>query len=210
MPIPSGTQDRFISEITTGPGSTIRESSVQSDSILVSVFVGSVTSGTLSVVIDTLTTDTHTANIITFPVINSGTANLLLRKSAATMQRFRITATYTGVCDYEVYVRAISSAGEGSTRILGSATWSTEQTIVGTSPTLLIPASLDDRNGIVIKNWSATANVYVAETSAKLLANRSYPLAARDGLALDIAAGAEVWIVSDTASTDVRFAQAGG
>ncbi len=210
MLINTGTQERLIAEATTAAGTTVREGSIRSDSVLVSLWVGSVTSGSLSVTVYTLTEEGKEVDIITFPVVGAPTVELLLRKSAVSLQRFRVAATYTGVCNYEIYVRAIEGAGESSTRILGSTNWATDQVTVGTSPMLLIASSLLDRNGVVLKNWSVTQNVFVAESSAKLVASKGYPLAPRDGLALDIAAGAEVWAVADAAGADIRLAESGG
>lgn len=204
-----GTQERLIIETTSGPGQTEREGSILSDALLVSLYVGSI-AGTLSVSVDTIQDNGQYVTEFTYPLISSPTPFILQRKTGVKLQRFRIVVTYTGIASYEVYVRAISNSGESSTRILGSADWETDQVTVGTSPTLLIAAALVDRNGVVLKNWSNAANVYVAESSAKLLASKGYPLAARDGLALDISAGAEVWAMSDTPGADMRLAQSGG
>lgn len=206
----SGTQERYISEVTVGSGVTSKEGSTRTDSILVSLWVPTVTSGTLEVVIYTLSDTGKEVDIITFPPISAGTTSLLLRKSAVTLQRFRIEATYTGIVEYEVYVRAISGAGESSARILGSSNWAVSQLTVGTTATELVPAALTDRSGIVVKNWSSTATVYIAESMANAQVSIGYPLAPRDALALDIAAGASVWAISDTPGADMRLGQAGG
>lgn len=212
MLIHPGTQERLIAETTTAAGTTIREGSIQSDSLLVTLHVSDVISGSLQVSVVTLVDDDGqtSSNIITFPVLNAPTVNILLRKAAVSMQRFRITATYSGVCTYKVYVRAIEGAGESSARILGSSDWRVSQLTVGTSPVILIAASLDDRSGILVKNWSVTQTIYISEDSIKADAAVGYPLAPRDALALDIAAGAQVWAVSDAAGADIRLAEAGG
>lgn len=210
MLIHVGTQERFLAEATIGAGSTVREGSIMSDSLLVSLWVNSVTSGTLSVNVYTLTDEGKEVGVITFPVVAAATTSLLLRKSAVSLQRFKITTTYTGISDYEIYVRAIEGAGEASAKILGSTNWTVSQLTVGTSPVLLIPISLTDRNGVVVKNWSATQTVYIAETSLKATSSIGYPLAPRDALALDIAAGAAVYVISDNPGADLRVAESGG
>lgn len=205
-----GTQERYITETTVGAGSTSKEGSTRTDSILVSLWVPTVTSGTLSVKVYTLSDSGKEVVLITFPILSAGTTELLLRKSAVTLQRFRIEATYTGVVEYEIYVRAITGAGESSARILGSSNWAVSQKDIPTSSTELIPSSLTDRSGLVIKNWSATATVYIGEDSSKAQISLGYPLAPRDALALDIAAGASVWAISDSGVADIRIAQSGG
>lgn len=204
-----GTQQQVITETTSQPNTTTREVSVLSDTVLTSLYVTSVTSGTLQVNIYTLTDVGKEVLLYSYPLLSVGTTDLLLRRASVCLQRVRIEAIYTGVCSYEIYARAISG-GLSDARIIGSTNWETDQITVGTSPIILIPAVLTDRNGVVIKNWSTTQNIFVAESSAKLVANKGYPLAGRDGLALDIAAGAAIWIVSDSPGADVRIAQSGG
>lgn len=210
MIIHPGTQCRLINETTSGAGVTSQEGSIQSDALLVTLWVDSVSSGSLSVVVYTLTDTGKEAELITFPSISAPTTSLLLKKSGVSMQRFRIEATYTGACTYEVYVRAIESSGESSTKLLGASSWKVSQETIGTSATVLIPASLDDRNGVLIKNWSVTQTIYLAETSAKATSSEGYPLAPRDAVAMDIAAGAEIYAVSDASGADVRLVESGG
>lgn len=209
MLLSPGTQDRYIAETTTGAGSTVREGSIESDSLIATLWVDSVTSGDLSVHINTLTDIGKEITILTFPVVAAGTVNLLLKKAAISMQRFRIVASYSGICAYEIYVRAVTGAGEASARILGSENWRVSQVDVGIAPQILIPAALTDRNGVLVKNWSVTATIYLAETLVKASGAIGYPLAPRDALAMDIAAGAEVYAISDLDTADIRIAESG-
>lgn len=205
-----GTQEQLIAETTLGAGSTVVYGSTRSDAILVSLWVDSISSGDIQLEIYTLTEEGKEVSIISFPAVAVGTTELLLRKSAVTLQNFHVVATYTGILQYEVYVRAIESSGESSSKILGSSNWSVSQASVPTSATLLIPSSLTDRNGLVLKNWSTTSTVYLAESSTGATIATGYPLAPRDALALDVAAGAAVWAVSDMGTADMRIAQSGG
>jgi hypothetical protein len=182
---------------------------IDSDSLLVSLWVNSVTAGALTVTVTTLTDEGKETQIISFPAVSAPTAELLLKKSAVSLQRFKVTATYTGGCDYEIYVRAIAGSGESSAKILGSDNWQVSQLTLGTTPQVLISSSLNDRNGVLIKNWSAAANVFIGESLAKADPLIGYPLAAKDALALDIAAGAEVYGVSDIAGADLRIVESG-
>jgi hypothetical protein len=210
MLLNNGTQERLISETTVASGTTVKEGSIKSDSLLVSLWVDSVSSGTLSITVYTLTDTGKEVEVITFPTLSTNTTNLLLRKSAVSLQRFRVVATYTGVCTYEIYVRAIEGAGESSSKILGSDNWKVSQVTVGTSAVVLVAAALTDRSGILVKNWSSSQTVYIAETLVKATSAVGYPLAPRDALALDIAAGASVYAISDAANADLRLAEAGG
>lgn len=210
MLIHVGTQERVISETTSDAGVTVREGSIFSDSLLATLWVDSVTSGTLSITIYTLTDNGKEVALFSFPVIAAPTTNLLLKKSGVSMQRFRIAATYTGICQYEVYVRAIESSGESTAKILGNDNWKVSQETVGTVAQILIGAALVDRSGVLVKNWSTSQTIYLAETSIKTTTLVGYPLAPKDALAMDIAAGAAVYAISDAPSADVRIAEAGG
>lgn len=210
MLIHTGTQDRVISEVTTVAGSTTREGSIQSDSVLVTLWVNSVTSGSLSLVVYTLTDTGREKAIITFPTVSAPTVELILAQSSPSLQRFKVVATYTGVCDYEVYVRATTGSGQSTSKIIGNNNWTVSQQDVTPVPGILIAAALADRAGVLIKNWGTSGNVYVAETLAKATSLIGYPLAPKDAVAMDIAAGAEVYAVSDSGTVDIRIAQSGG
>lgn len=210
MLLHAGTQERLISEVTIGSGSTVREGSIASDSVLVTLWVNSVTSGDLQVTVYTLTDNGKEKEIITFPTLAAPTTELLLRKSAISLQRFRVVATYSGICDYEIYVRAIEGAGESSSRITGATSWRVSQEDVTTSAAVLIAASLEDRQGVLVKNWSSSGTVFIAEQLASATISIGYPLAPKDALALDIAAGTAVYAVSDAGTVDIRIVEAGG
>lgn len=204
-----GTQERLIAEVTTGAGSTVREGSIQSDSLLATLYVNAVTSGSLTVTISTLTDAGKELEIISFPAVTGATTNLLLKKAAISLQRYKVQAVYTGICDYEIYVRAVEGAGEASARILGSDSLVTSQATVNSTPAPLIPSSLTDRTGLVIKHWGGAGNLYVSESLAKL-PGEAYPMGPRDALALDISAGVTVYAMSDGDPLDIRIAEAGG
>lgn len=208
MLINTGTQERLVGESTTGAGVTSREGSIKSDSLVATLWVGTITSGTLTVSVYTLTDVGKEVLLFSFPVVSAPTTNLLLKKAGVSLQRFRIVASYTGVCSYEIYVRAVEGAGESSSRILGSNSLATSAASVTTIAAPLIPSTLTDRSGLVIKHWAGAGNVYLSESLAKL-PNAAYPLGPKDGLALDIAAGVTIYAVTDAGTADVRIAEAG-
>lgn len=209
MLINTGTQERLLAEVTTSAGSTIREGSIKSDALLVTLFTNSVTSGTLSVSVRTLTDTGKEVDVINFPTLSAPTTDLLLKKSGVSMQRFKVIATYTGSCDYEIYVRAIEGAGESSVRVIGAANLETDAIVVTTSPSILIPAALEDRSGISILNYAGGGTLFVTEDSGKLTA-RSWPIPSGGGWSLDVAAGVVIYAQTDSGVLDVRLAQSGG
>src|SRR5258707_822681 len=111
MLIHVGTQERLLTETTIGSGVTSREGSIASDSLIATLWVDSVTSGSLTVSCYTLTDVGKEVLLFTFPVVSAPTTNLLLKKSGVSLQRFRIQATYTGICSYEIYIRAVEGLG---------------------------------------------------------------------------------------------------
>lgn len=209
MLINVGTQERVLHESPTEAGSRSIEGSIRSDSLLATLWVDS-SAGDLTITIYTLTDAGKEVELFHFPTVSAGTTNLLLKKSGISLQRFRIQADYTDACSYEVYIRAVQGAGESSTRILGSSDWRVSQQNVGTTPQILIAASLEDRNGVLVKNWDDTGTLWIGESLAKADPSVGYPLAPKDALALDIAAGAAVYAVGSEAVVDVRFAESGG
>lgn len=209
MLIHADTQERLLVETTTGAGSTSRQGSISSDSLLATLWVDSISSGTLSVSVYTLTDNGKQVLLFSFPDITAGSTDLLLKKAGVSMQRFLVVANYTGVCSYEIYIRAITGAGESSTKLVGAANLQVTQTTVGTSAQVLIPSSLTDRSGLVIRNWSSTGNLYVSDSLANANTAVAYPIGPKEQLGLDVAAGAVIYAISDSGNLDIRIAEAG-
>lgn len=204
-----GTQERIIAETTVGAGTTSRDSNIQSDSLLATLWVDSVTSGDLTINVYTLTELGKELLLFSFPTVSAPSTALLLKKSGVSMARFRVEAVYSGVCTYEVYIRAIEGVGESSVRILGGTGFRVTQVDVPAIATELLPAALTDRTGVIIKNWSLSGNLYIAETSLKATVADGYPVAPRDNVTLDVAAGVAVWAIADSGTIDVRLGEAG-
>lgn len=205
-----GTQDRVLFDSPTASGSKQVDISVQSDAVMVTLFATSVT-GTLDVEVFAITNETNSgeeALLFSFPQLSAATTNLLLRRSSITTSAVRIRVTYSNGCSYSIHARAVGSASS-DTRILGASNLEVSQVTVGTGAVILIPAALVDRSGLVIKNWSATQTIYIAESQVKATSSTGWPLAPKDGLAVDVSAGVEVWAVSDAVGADVRLAEVG-
>lgn len=204
-----GSQELMIRQTTTGAGTTSKEGVIQSDSLLCTLWVDSIASGQLDVSVYTMTDNGKEILLFSFPTLAAPTVNLLLKKSGVSMQRFRIVATYTGEVQYEVYVRAIEGAGESSVKVLGANELVTSATTVTTTPGVLIGATLTDRSGITILNYSGSGTLFVSEDQSKLPA-QAWPVPPGAGWSLDIAAGVTIYAVSSSGSLDIRIAQAGG
>lgn len=209
MIIHNGTQERLIQETTLAAGVTSREGSVQTDSLLVTLWVDSVTSGDLTIRVYTLTDTGKELELFFFPTVSAPTTSLLLKKAGVSLQRFRVVATYSGVCKYEVYVRAIEGAGESNVKMVGSANLETSAVSVTTTPAVLIASSLVDRNGLSILNYSGGGTLFISEDISKLPA-QAWPVAAGGGWSLDVTAGVTIYAVSSAGTLDVRVAQSGG
>jgi len=211
MALNPGKTERLIAETTTGAGETSREGSIISDSLLATVWVDNVASGSLTITVYTLTDTGKEVELFSFPALTAPTTNILLKKAGISLQRFRVKATYTGECTYEVYIRAISGIGEASVRILGSQSWEVGQATVGTAAQVLIPAAIVDRRGFIIRNYSTSnQTIFVAQDLASATAGLGFPIPPGETFSVDVASGAEVYVVSTGANTDVRYAQAGG
>lgn len=202
-----GVQLDILTETTLGPGVSYRDFIVQSDAVLATLSVDAVV-GTLDVSVYGFVADEEVL-VFSFPTI-SAPVDLILKRSGPTVSNLRVRTTYTDPgTTYKVQCRAINS-GSSDVKILGASGFSVSQQTVGTVPFLLIPSALVDRSGLVLKNWSGTQTVYIAESMAKATSAVGYPLAPKDALAVDITAGAEVWAVSDAAGADIRIGEAGG
>ena len=113
MILKSGVQDRVIHETTTGSGVTSVEGSILTSGLLATVWVDSIPSGTLLISVYTLTDSGKESLLFSFPVLSAPSVDLLVTQSGVSMQRFRVKATYTGICSYEVYIRAVAVGGGG-------------------------------------------------------------------------------------------------
>lgn len=208
MILQPGLQERVIHETTLGSGVTSAEGSIQTDALLATIWVDSITSGTLTISVYTLTDNGKESLLFSFPVLTSPSTDLLLRKSGVSMQRFRVKAEYTGVCSYEVYVKALSGAGESSVKIVGSNALVTDKVIVTTTPAVLIPAALQDRNGLSLISYTGSGTLFISEDITKLPA-RAWPIAAGGGWSLDVQAGVTLYAVSSSGNIEIRIVQSG-
>jgi hypothetical protein len=211
MAINPGRAEQVVKETTTGPGTTTRDGSILSDSLLISVAIPSITSGNLTVTVYNLTDSGDEVELMTFPTISGPTTEVYLRKLKLSAPNYRVKAVYTGICNYEIQAKAITGSGDITANITGSNSWTVGQTTVGINSQVLISAAIMDRRGFIIRNNStAGQTIYVAESLAAATISSGFPIPAGETFAVDIASGAEVYVVSSAAGADVRYAQAGG
>lgn len=208
MMLKQGLQEVLVKEAPTSSGSTTKDFSIQSDAVLIIVWVAA-TSGIIDISVSSILDDgSKESLLIEFPEIKAPTPTLLQKRSAAATTRLRLKITYTGSCDYEVSARAIST-GSGDTRILGATSLQMLQKNVSTPHVVLIPSSTKDRSAIAIKNNSTTGTIYIGETVAKANIAKGWPIGPKDALGLDVQAGVELYAISDGPVCDIRIIESG-
>lgn len=208
-PLHLGKTGLVMREAPASSGSKEVTFTTDAESILISLYASSV-SGTLDVEVWTVGADGEELKVITFPQLSSSTSELVLRKAAATLDNVRVRAAYSDAAEFDIRAKGIGT-GDLSVQILGQSEARASQEDVGTAPpTLLIAASLTDRAGMIIKNFSSTETLYVGFTEAETTASNGYPLSPGESLGLDVASGQEVYGVSSSGTIDTRLMEAGG
>lgn len=208
MMLKQGLQEVLLKGTPTSSGVSVKDFSVQSDAVLIVVWVSS-TAGRINISVSNILDDSgKESSLIVFPEIQSPTPTLLQKRSAASTTRLRLKVTYTGSCDFEISARAIST-GSGDTRILGASTLQMLQKNVSTPHVVLIPASTKDRSAIAIKNNSTAGTIYIGETVAKANVAKGWPIGPKDALGLDVQAGVELYAISDGPVCDIRIIESG-
>lgn len=186
--------------------------SIQSDAILVTVIATSVPSSLDVSVVGIDQESGLETSVLAFPQITGPAGSLLLRRSGTAPAGLRLKAVLgTGGGEFRIKVRAVNS-GTSDTKILGSNGLTTSQVDVSTIPVVLIAAALVDRVGVCIKHWlnSGAGNLYVAESAIAADPATAWPLALKDAIAMDVAAGVAIWGVTDSGTSDVRISEVGG
>ena len=208
MILKQGLQEVLKRESPTSSGTTIVDFSVQSDAVLALLWVDAV-SGTLDVQVYGILDDGNKEVLLfDFPDITTPTTSLIQKRSSVVPTRLRAKITYTGACSYELSARAVST-GTGDTRIVSSSTIRTGQQVVGPVTIVLVPASLTDRNSLVVKNWSTSGIIYLSETAAKAVPATGWPVGPKDALGIEIQAGVTIYATSDGATCDIRLIESG-
>jgi len=198
-----------LNECPTGASTIEKCFTVQSSGALLSLYVQELT-GTLDVNVYTLTRSGAEKLIDTFPQISSPTTELILRKQVEVHDQLRVEVITTGAAKYDIRAKGVE-ASLASVVVQGANDWNVENETVTTSPTLLIPADLEDRNGLQIRNanFSGVEILRVAESEAKLLAGIYASVLPGEALQPDLRAGAEIWAESSMGSIRVEIVEVG-
>jgi len=205
----TGLQEVVLQSAPVAAGVITKDISVQSDAALFLLWVNS-TSGNITVeVYGILDSDNKEVFILSFPVVNAPTLEILQKRTGTVPTRLRIKVTHTAACNFELSARAVST-GSSDTRILGGASLKFSQKTVNSVVSLLVPASLVDRNAIALKNWSTSGIIYVGETIAKAQPGKGWPIGPKDALGLDIQAGVELYATAVDGPCDIRIIESGG
>lgn len=182
---------------------------LDAETVLISLWVGSLASGSFNVTVYTSTKpgSGEEVEIISFPTVVGPTGELLLRKAAVALSTVIVRVSSTGLAVFDIRAKGLS-AGQSSVKIEGAANWTVGQVSVSTAPAEIVPASLVDRSALVIKNFS-TNFLYIAENAAKANSTIGYPLGAGESLAFDLQAGQAIWGAAGAGTIDVRSSQLG-
>lgn len=207
LPLPVGKTVPLLRVTTPEQNSWEIKFTLDADSVLLSLWVGSLGAGTLTATAYAVAEEGKEVEIISFPVINSPTTNLLLRKAAVALSNIRIMLVATGPVTLDLRARGIS-AGETSVRIESASDILTSQLTVSTTSLSLLGSALTDRNGVVVRNWGSLT-LYLGETAVAANPTTGYPIGAGESMAIDIQAGQEIYGATALGSTDVRIMQAG-
>lgn len=209
FPLPAGKTAPLLRKDVAETGSWEIRFQLDAETILISLWVGSLSSGSFDVSVYTATgpDSGEEALIMAFPSLIGPSGELLLRKAAVSLSTVIVRITATGPATFDIRAKGLSS-GAASTRIEGAATWTVGQVSVTTVPAEIVPASLVDRSGLVIKNFS-TNFLYIAENAAKATSVIGYPLGAGESLAFDLQAGQSIWGAAGAGTIDVRSSQLG-
>lgn len=203
-----GKEIQLLDITSVGAGSEEVTFNIDSESVLLSLYVGSV-AGDLTVTAYTIGSDGQETEIISFPTISAPTAELLLRKAASTLQKVKVTCTYSGATSFNLRARGVY-AGASSVRIEGASSFRVTQNNITTSAEALVAAGLTDRTGILVINTSTIGTLWIAETLAKATAADGAPIYPNGGnMAVDLAAGQALYAVASSGTIDVRIVELG-
>lgn len=207
-PLDLGKELGVAKESPTTGGSEVYEFSLDSEAVLISLFVAA-TSGDVNVSVNTEGAQGQDVEVIVFPTITAPTSELLLRKTASVLRKVRVYITYTGACTYDIRARGVSG-GASSFKILGNSNILMSQIDASTTPIALIPASLTDRASVAIKNYNTTGVLFLGGTAGEADPTIGWPVGPQESYVVDVSAGQEIYGRSDAGTIDVRLSETGG
>lgn len=207
-PLEAGKTILIMGESPSGAGSLSRVFTLDSDTFQTSLFVSSI-SGSLTVVLSTITGEGKEKEVITYSDITTPSLELDLKKAATAMGIIKATATFTDACSFELRAKGLSN-GETSAKIQSANTARATKVIVPTPGKILLTAALSDRKGVILRNWSTTNTVYIGFSISEANPANGYPIKPQEALAIDIGAGAALYgDIQNAGTADVRIIEAG-
>lgn len=208
-PVHPGRLVQVASETRSEAGSIDYYFAIESDAVLLSLWVGSV-AGDLDVSLSTLTDIGKEFPLTSFPTVSAPTSNLLLKKGANVMSKVKVHVEFTAAVSYEIYARGVSAA-EASVRILGASAARASQHTISAVPTLVIASAIVDRKGLILLNNNGLGGeiIYLGYSAAEAVPAIGYPVPAQASLGIDVDSGVEVWAASVSAAADIRIMESG-
>lgn len=178
----------------------------QADTILVSVFIRSITT---SVKVDVYTVSQDgSKKIINFPLLTAPTAELVIEQAAATLSNLRLDIDYVGDCDFDVVFRGVTGGTTSNSIAFGAASATAYNVVATSTPAILIPAAITDRQGLILKNYGSGATLFIGFTLSEASASVGWPMAQGETIAIDLQAGQVIYAVSSGANINVRVMEA--
>jgi hypothetical protein len=187
------------------------ERRVSSDALLVSIGVLA-NSGDIDIALYTFGADGYGEyKVLEFPTISNSNTGLTIKKASVVLGNVKLVITTSGIASFSVDLKGLSS-GELNAKIQGAETLTITRTVVDTIPRLLLPSSMLDRSGMIIKNNSMIGTVYVGTSEAAVTTGKetsTWLVDARDILALDIKGGVAIWCVGSQNGLNLSVIEGG-
>jgi hypothetical protein len=190
----------------TGSGTVEHTAVAQSDTVLASIFVRSL-SGTVKVDVYTFAQEGD-VKIIDFPLINAPTANLVMKQAAGTLSNIRVIIQHSDDCDIIVSLKG-SSSGTSSTVLLSPTQATAYSVPITTTASVIIPASTQDRQGLILMNYGSGPILHIGFTAIEAAVASGWPLPMGASIAIDLGAGQAIWGIASAGTIDVRIMESG-
>lgn len=205
-PVQQGNSLTVISERVEAAGIASRLVSLNSDGILLSVFVRNLV-GSLNVSVYAVNGTGARSHLFSFPQINSATPELLLKSIGPTLSLIEIQCEFTGMCDYEIGARGISLA-EVATKVVPAKTFNTGKVILGTLPAVLIPTTNRGRTAVMIKNLSKNGTAYIGGSLDEATVAEGFPVGPGESFSVEITGSQAIYAIGTASDMDIRFMEA--
>jgi hypothetical protein len=165
-------------------------------------------SGSISVAVNTLTTDGKELPLLSFPTLTAGTSQLLLKKASDVLSRIVVIVTIVGTADFDLVVKG-TKLGQVSTKDTPASAGRAVKFTAISTPTLLTATSPLERCGLILKNTGPATTVYLGFTLSEASSGNGWPLAIGETIAMSLSNGQSIFAVTDGGTADVRCMEVG-